>query len=87
MNPKSAKTADRLLLKCLLPAIASNPDWQRWVCLLGRASAVTFDKQGRKEKKAKCVSCSLPFDNYLLLVLHLELGHRVPPSPPSNKLK
>jgi hypothetical protein len=87
MNPKSTKTTDRILLKCLLPAVASNPDWQRWVCLLGRASAVTFDKQQRREKKPKCPACSLPFDNYFLLVLHLELAHRVPPSPRSTTSK
>jgi uncharacterized protein YqhQ len=36
-----------------------------------------FEKSNRKEKKPKCIACALCFENYLLLVLHLELIHKV----------
>jgi hypothetical protein len=84
---KASKAIERTLLKSLLPSIVSNAEWQKWVGLLGRAAVVVFDKAHKKEKKPKCVVCAQPYENYLLLVLHLELTHKVLPAQRRIRLK
>jgi hypothetical protein len=84
---KISKTLERTLLKSLLPSIITNTDWQKWINLLGRATSVTFEKRQTKEKKPKCIVCAQPYDNYLLLVFHLELIHKVVFGIFRNKLK
>lgn len=76
-HSKLLKVLERTLLKSVLPVLALNNEWSKWTVMLGRISAISFEERMTKEKKPRCIVCERQYDNYLLLLLHLELVHRV----------
>lgn len=70
-HSKATKLIERTLLKSVLPVLALNNEWSKWTVILGRISAICFEKRQTKEKKPKCIVCDRQYDNYLLLLLHL----------------
>ena len=76
-HSKTSRLIERALLRSVLPVLALSNEWSKWAVMLGRISAISFEKRQTKEKKPKCIVCDKQHDNYLLLLLHLELMHKV----------
>jgi hypothetical protein len=68
---------ERAVLESILPYVSGGDTWAEPLLLLGRVSSVIYQNHTGKEKKPKCQTCGAIYDNFLLLVLHIELVHRV----------
>ena len=73
---KITKILEKSVLKSILPLLHTNRDWIKWISYLGKMNNISFGNQ-QKEKKGKCSACNRIFDNYFLLIVHLEVIHQV----------
>ena len=69
-HSRISRGLEKTLLKSVLGAISSNDEWSSWCNQLARISLWSFNRES-KDRRPKCIACGKPYDNYLLLVLHL----------------